>query len=304
MIVEAPCACPKCGGELEGERTEEQWQEEMPEPRPIRRRFVIHVARCKQCGRPVRGRHPLQTSQATGAAAAQVGPEALSQAARLHYELGLSMARRRPCSARSAGSASRGAMWPRRWPGWASAANRPTGRWSPASAAACWWSWTRPAGGCAGSRPQRRWRDRRAGLPSRAGRAGATASRPTGTSGQRRRQSSRPPPAPSRSRVRCPLHLPAPGGDAGHQLDGRASAPAGSSQPQGLGRQSDLGRCPSSRAADERRAYRSTAGPRRHHRPCRPPAEPWVCRSTLATCTWLSALIKYHRTSRVGEDHR
>jgi transposase len=33
----------------------------------------------------------LQTSQATGAAAAQVGPEALAQAARLHYELGLSM---------------------------------------------------------------------------------------------------------------------------------------------------------------------------------------------------------------------
>ena len=60
-------------------------------PRPIRRRFVIHVARCKQCGRPVRGRHPLQTSQATGAAAAQVGAEALSLAARLHYELGLSM---------------------------------------------------------------------------------------------------------------------------------------------------------------------------------------------------------------------
>lgn len=91
VAVEAPCACPECGGELEEERTEEQWQEEIPVPRPIRRRFVIHVARCKQCGRPVRGRHPLQTSQATGAAAAQVGPEALAQAARLHYELGLSM---------------------------------------------------------------------------------------------------------------------------------------------------------------------------------------------------------------------
>jgi uncharacterized protein with PIN domain len=58
VAVEAPCACPECGGELEEERTEEQWQEEIPVPRPIRRRFVIHVARCKQCGRPVRGRHP------------------------------------------------------------------------------------------------------------------------------------------------------------------------------------------------------------------------------------------------------
>jgi transposase len=90
VAVEPPCVCP-CGGELEEAGTEEQWQEEISAPRPIQRRFVIHVARCRQCGRRARGRHPLQTSSATGAAAAQVGPEALSQAARLHYELGLSM---------------------------------------------------------------------------------------------------------------------------------------------------------------------------------------------------------------------
>ncbi len=93
VAVGPPCACPdpECGGELEEAGTEEQWQEEIPAPRPIRRRFVIHLARCRRCGRRVRGRHPLQTSLATGAAAAQVGPEALSLAARLHYELGLSM---------------------------------------------------------------------------------------------------------------------------------------------------------------------------------------------------------------------
>src|SRR6266566_2893480 len=89
--VEVPCDCPDCGGELEEAGTEEQWQEEILPPRPIRRRFVIHVGRCRRCGRRVRGRHPLQTSAASGAAAAQVGPEAVSMAARLHYELGLSM---------------------------------------------------------------------------------------------------------------------------------------------------------------------------------------------------------------------
>jgi transposase len=93
VVVEPPNACPHpgCEGELEAAGTEEQWQEEILPPRPIRRRFVIHVGRCRKCGRRVRGRHPLQTSSATGAAAAQVGPEALSAAARLHYELGLSM---------------------------------------------------------------------------------------------------------------------------------------------------------------------------------------------------------------------
>ncbi len=95
VAVDPPCACPDpdCGGELEEAGIEEQWQEEILPPRPIRRRFVIHVGRCRRCGRRVRGRHPLQTSQASGAAAAQVGSEALSLAARLHYELGLSMAK-------------------------------------------------------------------------------------------------------------------------------------------------------------------------------------------------------------------
>jgi len=91
VAVEVPCGCPECGGEVGEVGTEEQWQEEIVPARPMRRRFVIHVGRCRRCGRPVRGRHPLQTSQATGAAAAQVGPEAVSMAARLHYELGLSM---------------------------------------------------------------------------------------------------------------------------------------------------------------------------------------------------------------------
>ena len=42
------------------------------------RRFDIPICRCTQCGKRVQGRHPLQTSDAIGAAAVQVGPEAVT----------------------------------------------------------------------------------------------------------------------------------------------------------------------------------------------------------------------------------
>jgi transposase len=136
VAVEAPYCCPDCGGELEEAGIEEQWQEEILPPRPIRRRFVIDVGRCRRCGRRVRGLHPLQTSSASGAAAAQVGPEALSLAARLHYELGLSMAKTAAVLQGCAGSGSHGAVWRRRWLVWANAVGPATGRWCPASVAA------------------------------------------------------------------------------------------------------------------------------------------------------------------------
>jgi transposase len=91
--VTAPDRCPDpaCGGELGEPEIELQWQEEMPEPRPRIRCFRIESCRCLKCGKKVAGRHPLQTSTATGAAAAQVGPQAQAVAAELHYQLGLSM---------------------------------------------------------------------------------------------------------------------------------------------------------------------------------------------------------------------
>ena len=42
------------------------------------------------CGRRVQGRHPLQTSDALGAAAVQLGPDAVATAAVLNKQLGLS----------------------------------------------------------------------------------------------------------------------------------------------------------------------------------------------------------------------
>lgn len=88
---EAPLAehC-ECGGEIEFERVAFQYQEELPEPRPLRRRIRVYVGRCRGCGRRHQGRHPYQTSDALGAAASQLGPRAVAHATRLNKELGLS----------------------------------------------------------------------------------------------------------------------------------------------------------------------------------------------------------------------
>ena len=69
-----PTACPDCGGSVEVTHVASQYQEEIPEVRPIVRRFDIEVGRCSQCRRRVQGRHVLQTSDALGAAGAQLGP--------------------------------------------------------------------------------------------------------------------------------------------------------------------------------------------------------------------------------------
>ena len=85
-----PAACPACGcGAVEYTRTAAQYQAEVPR-RPIRRRFDVRVGRCRGCGRRVQGRHPLQTSDALGAAASQLGPDAQALAVHLNKRAGLS----------------------------------------------------------------------------------------------------------------------------------------------------------------------------------------------------------------------
>jgi transposase len=89
--VPLPDACPACGGELEFEREADQYQEDLLVPvRPHVRRFRVATGRCRCCRRRTQGRHSLQTSDALGAAGAQVGPNALALAAQLNKELGLS----------------------------------------------------------------------------------------------------------------------------------------------------------------------------------------------------------------------
>jgi transposase len=85
-----PACCPDCGGAIRFEREDEQFQTELFERRPTVTRLVIGIGRCTNCKRRVQGRHPEQTSDALGAAASQVGPNAMSLATWLHYVMGLS----------------------------------------------------------------------------------------------------------------------------------------------------------------------------------------------------------------------
>jgi transposase len=90
--IEAPLPerCPDCGGDLAYERSEPQYQEEIVR-RTVARRFEIAVGRCRVCRRRVQGRHRLQTSDAVGVGAVQLGPEALALAAILNKQMGLSL---------------------------------------------------------------------------------------------------------------------------------------------------------------------------------------------------------------------
>ena len=85
-----PEHCPHCSGnQLVEERVADQYQEDIPPVKTIVRHFRVHVGRCKCCGRRVQGRHPLQTSDALGAASVQIGPTALALAAHMNKELGV-----------------------------------------------------------------------------------------------------------------------------------------------------------------------------------------------------------------------
>ena len=84
-----PEQCPGCGGCLVETHCDQQFQTEIPRE-PIYRKFTIHCGQCQQCGHRVRGRHPLQTSDATGAAASQLGPDAQAAVVLLNKHAGLS----------------------------------------------------------------------------------------------------------------------------------------------------------------------------------------------------------------------
>jgi transposase len=88
--VPLPPQCPHCGGGVEWQGHEAQYQEEIVR-RTVVRRFDIAVGCCRRCGRQVQGRHRLQTSDAVGVGAVQMGPEALTLAAILNKQMGLSL---------------------------------------------------------------------------------------------------------------------------------------------------------------------------------------------------------------------
>jgi transposase len=87
IAVPPPTQCA-CGGPLEVERIEPQYQQEIVR-RTLWRRFDIPVCRCQVCHQRVQGRDPRQTSDALGAAAVQLGPEALALAVKMNKELAM-----------------------------------------------------------------------------------------------------------------------------------------------------------------------------------------------------------------------
>lgn len=87
--VPLPPRCPHCQGPIILKSTQPQYQEDIVRM-TIVRRFDVEVGTCACCGRQAQGRHPLQTSDSLRVGEVQVGPEALSMAAVLNKELGLS----------------------------------------------------------------------------------------------------------------------------------------------------------------------------------------------------------------------
>ena len=95
--VPLPTACPECLAPLDDApvTVHDQYQIDLPEPKPVITRFRIPVVRCPACFRRIQGRHPEQTSDALGAAAVQFGPRLLGFAADLKHRIGASY---RKCS--------------------------------------------------------------------------------------------------------------------------------------------------------------------------------------------------------------
>jgi transposase len=85
--VPLPQRC-SCGGQVAFERTEAQYQQEIVR-KTIWRRFDIEIGHCKKCQKRLQGRDPRQTSDALGAAAVQLGPDALALGVRMNKDLGM-----------------------------------------------------------------------------------------------------------------------------------------------------------------------------------------------------------------------
>jgi hypothetical protein len=86
--------CPHCKGSIGTPKKIEQIIEDIPVVRKEVYKIITYTGKCARCG-VVSSTHPLQTSQATGAAAVQIGPGAKALAVSLQYEYG--MTKRKTC---------------------------------------------------------------------------------------------------------------------------------------------------------------------------------------------------------------
>ena len=88
--VDCPLFCDDCGGKIRLVDVKRQYQIEVPVIRPVTTEFVIHYGRCVECGREVQGRHPEQTSDATGVGGVQLGPNLIALTTHLNKIGGMS----------------------------------------------------------------------------------------------------------------------------------------------------------------------------------------------------------------------
>lgn len=92
--IEVPLdRCPHCGDALakETDRAIEQTIIEIPPCAPETFRLITHRNWCRRCQLQIASSHPLQVSQASGAAGTHLGPRTLAIAASLNKGLGLTM---------------------------------------------------------------------------------------------------------------------------------------------------------------------------------------------------------------------
>ena len=82
--------CPRCGGELRYERTDEATVTDMPQAaQPEVKSYAVEVRRCERCGQRVRGQHPDVAPDQYGATAHRVGPRVKAAAHTVHYGMGV-----------------------------------------------------------------------------------------------------------------------------------------------------------------------------------------------------------------------
>lgn len=92
LRAKLPESCPKCSGPVQIERMAEQILIDLPEPKIEVILFEVEIGHCTagKCGVRVQGRHPLQISNALGAASIQLGPRLVAVATRMKAEFGIS----------------------------------------------------------------------------------------------------------------------------------------------------------------------------------------------------------------------
>lgn len=83
-----PSKCDDCGGALQEDRVDHQFQVDSPPVEPVTTQINVHIGHCVVCERRHQGRHPEQTSDALGNARWQIGPSLLAFAAYLNKVVG------------------------------------------------------------------------------------------------------------------------------------------------------------------------------------------------------------------------